>query len=685
MTLALWFCGVNAATVSEPRTLHQPIQFDTSGPDANEADTSPNPFLDIRFDLLLEAPSGNTMTVPGFFAGDGNGNVQGNVWRARFTPDELGEWRYTIKLLSGANAAVLDQTDNLSGVGQHNDTGVFTVSEATNATGFEQYGRLSYVGEHYLKFSDGPYWIKGGVDSPENFFGYIGFDNTINQPGGVGEAQLSQGLHHYTDHVADWRTGDPLFSSDNSGVDSKGIIGAVNYLASEGVNSMYILLMNLGGDGRETYPFTGASGNAYDNTHYDISKLSQWNTVLEHMQSRGIAAHLVLGEQEQLNRDWLDNGELGVQRKLFYREMVSRFTHLNAVKWNISEESRYGAARHKAFAQTIRNLDWAKHPITVHSFVDGPAKQYDPLLGNSLFTISSIQFSPENADIFTETWRNKSRQAGVPWVIDMDEVGPGNIGLTANNSEQLRREVLYPVYFSGGNIEWYFGFQGADIRTENFRTRESMYRYMRYAREFIEQNLPFWEMNPDDNALVGGDTNDQVFAKPGIVYALYLNRGNSEPTLTVASGTYNIRWFNPRTGQKDSAVRTHSGDRIPIGASPSEPQQDWVVLINRADEIIEQPSNNTSTTNANQPETQSVETPTLTIPAPLAAQQAAPASAGYTSSWFSGSAMLTLLGRLLLRFGRWRVLTVGFNVLRVQGIKIYRVQQQLWKTTFLHQ
>jgi len=108
-------------------------------------------------------------------------------------------------------------------------------------------------------------------------------------------------------------------------------------------------------------------------------------------------------------------------------------------------------------------------------------------------------------------------------------------------------------------------------------------------------------------------------------------------------------------------------------------------LINRADEIIEQPSNNTSTTNANQPETQSVETPTLTIPAPLAAQQAAPASAGYTSSWFSGSAMLTLLGRLLLRFGRWRVLTVGFNVLRVQGIKIYRVQQQLWKTTFLHQ
>ena len=56
--------------------------------------------------------------------------------------------------------------------------------------------------------------------------------------------------------------------------------------------------MNLGGDGRETYPFVGASGSAFDNTHYDVSKLRQWNTVLEHMQHKSIAAHMVLGEQE---------------------------------------------------------------------------------------------------------------------------------------------------------------------------------------------------------------------------------------------------------------------------------------------------------------------------------------------------------------------------------------------------
>jgi len=287
------FCisSAKAATVSTPTNLYTTIHIDTKGPMANESDQSPNPFLDIRYDVNLISPSGQRITVPGFFTGDGNGSATGSVWRARFTPDEIGEWEYQVRLLQGSNAAVSDDVVALQNITEEKNSGTFNVGAANNA---DHQGRLKYVGEHYLKYE-------------ENFFGYNGFDNTINQPGGVGEAQLAQGLHHYAEHVADWNPGDPLFSSADSGVDSKGIIGAVNYLASEGVNSMYFLLMNLGGDGRDTYPFTGASGSPFDNTHYDISKLAQWNTVLEHMQSKGIAAHLVLGEQEEGNKTWLDN------------------------------------------------------------------------------------------------------------------------------------------------------------------------------------------------------------------------------------------------------------------------------------------------------------------------------------------------------------------------------------------
>ncbi len=58
-------------------------------------------------------------------------------------------------------------------------SGQFTVGERDPAApGFLRWGRLSYAGRHYLKFQDGPYWLKGGTDEPENLLAYKGFDDT---------------------------------------------------------------------------------------------------------------------------------------------------------------------------------------------------------------------------------------------------------------------------------------------------------------------------------------------------------------------------------------------------------------------------------------------------------------------------------------------------------------------------
>ena len=165
------------------------------------------------------------------------------------------------------------------------------------------------------------------------------------------------------------------------------------------------------------------------------------------MQNQGIAAHMVLAETEAGNSNWFDDGELGIERKLFYREMIARFSYLLALKWNLSEESRFGAERHKAFAGYIKSLDWAKHPVAVHTHLNKPEADYEPILGDSTFDASSIQFSPANANTFVETWRQRTADAGRPWVIDMDEVGSALTGLTDTNADTLRRSVLYPVYF----------------------------------------------------------------------------------------------------------------------------------------------------------------------------------------------------------------------------------------------
>jgi len=582
MPLALSLPPAQAASLSENSIQWQPLTLDVTGPLASETDNAPNPFLDVRLTVAFNSPDNELFTVPGFFAGNGEGDGTGSVWRVRFTPDRPGEWTYTVSFVSGDEVAINDSAG--TALGENGGNGSFTVSERdVDAPGFLAAGPIEYVGEHYLKQADGDFWIKGGVDSPENFFGYAGFDNTYDQPGGAGTSGLLDGVHRFAPHISDWREGDPLFVSADTGVDSKGIIGAINYLADEHINSLYFLPMNLGGDGRETYPFINADGSHEANTHYDVSKLHQWNIVLSYMQRKGIAAHIVLGETEVGNTQWLDEGQLGPQRKLFYRELVARFGYLNALKWNLSEESRLGATRHKQFATFLRSLDWAAHPIAVHTGRDIVHNQYDELLGDSTFDVTSIQFSPANSNDYVETWRQLSADAGWKWVLEMDEIGPAGIGANGSNSDELRRNVLYPVYFSGGSLEWYFGYHalplGGDMRTEDFRTRESLYRYTWAARKFMQENLPFWEMQPADNLLSGGVEGDQVFASDGEAYAVYLNDGQPGKQLAVAAGDYQMGWYNPRNGEFVGTPTAVAGPQIEIGGAPVEAHEDWVLLV----------------------------------------------------------------------------------------------------------
>ena len=574
-----------------------PLTLDFEGPVADEADESPNPFLDYRLEVVFKSPDGRTFNVPGFFDGDGEGGPKGNVWRARFSPSSVpsdvasegpATWSFSATMRSGPGIAVAEDKRAGELIGIEPSDGEFDVSPRDpDAPGFLKFGRLEYVGDHYLQFADGPYWIKGGTDSPENFMGYAGFDNTVDQ-GGI----VSGFTHRYPSHVADWRPGDPEFESAESGVDGKGIIGALNYLSSAGVNSIYFLPMNLGGDGQETFPFLGASGSAYDNTHYDVSKLAQWNTVFEHAQRQGIALHFVLSETETANERWLDNGALGVERILFYRELVARFGHLLAIKWNLGEENDSSPEMLRAQADVLLALDWAAHPIAVHTHPNR-FDTYEALLGDSRFSATSIQYAPNRAEMHVTAWRRRSAEADHRWVLDMDENNPAGSGLTDSNADDLRKRVLYDVLFAGGNIEWYAGYHdlplGGDMRLEDFRTREPMWRMMYTARRFMQDHLPFWRMSPDRDLLdkePGALGGAPVLALRGEVYAIYLPEAGREARLDLTDTPaipLRVRWFNPLTGAFSPTESTIiGGSETDLGAPPTRFDEDWIVLIERA-------------------------------------------------------------------------------------------------------
>ncbi len=579
-------CVGGATIKSNPKQWHT-VTLDFEGPQAGAADSSPNPFLDYRLQVVFTGPSGQRYDVCGFFDGDGQGNGSGNCWRVRFTPDEPGRWRYATSFVHGNNVA-LDKKADGTPVVPDGQTGDLSVEAADRrANGFHRWGRLEYVGGHYLKFRAGPYWIKGGTDSPENFLSYQGFDNT--------RSGSRFGVKTYREHVRDWRTGDPDWD-DGRG---RGIIGAINYLADQHVNLIYFLPMNIGGDGRDTWPFVGpvkpGGDPSNDNLHYDISKLHQWEIVFAHAQAKGIVLHFVFNEAEKNNKLELGGRELTTERQLFYREMIARFGHHNAVLWNLCEEYNLGldlgAESIRRFASYIRQIDPYGHPITVHHAGD-PVQAWRPFIGDERFSITSIQIGRKDIEPVVERFRRLTAEAGRPLPIAIDEftVTLGDKQwLPVADAEALRKEKLWPAYLSGGQLEF---IVAELLETEDFRKYEDLWQYIWYARRFMEEYLPFWEMQPADELLTGetvhkGKTcshDAQVFAAPGRCYAIYLPTATQTGVLDLSGtqGQFIQRWYDPRSGRfEGDAISLESGRRIELGLPPADISQDWAVLISR--------------------------------------------------------------------------------------------------------
>lgn len=591
--------------VSGTLTKWSKVTVDFEGPEAAETDSDPNPFLDYRLQVEFSGPDGQKYNVPGFFAGDGNGGGSGNIWRVHFSPDTTGTWTYTAQFSTGDEIEV-NQDQSGESVSFDGATGSFEVTETDqNAGDFYRWGRLEYTGGHYLKFRDGDYWIKGGADSPENFLAYEGFDNTRKSTENYDDLESIPALHSYSDHIEDWQPGDPDWG-DGKG---KGIIGALNYLSSKNVNSIYFLLQNIGGDGKDVFPWTGSpvpgGSPENDNLHYDISKLQQWETVFKYAQEKGIALHAIFNEAEEANKRELDDGELGTERKLFYREMIARFAHHPALQWNISEEFNLkfdlGPERVREFASYIQQADPYNHPITVHTAGD-PVQELSFIFGDPLFSTTSVQLNQRRIDQITETIRTATSEAGHPIPASMDEftvdVGSNRSWIPIDDADLQRKQKLWPTYLSGGQIEFILeGF----LEVDSFKKPEAdaLWDYTWFARSFMQDYLPFHEMQPMDSLVSGestlavgegdGKTSEmgaQVFGKSGEVYAIYYPVSESVGIVNLngVSGNFSLQWYNPRTGEfVGNTITTQSGSEISPGNVPSNPEEDWVLLINGID------------------------------------------------------------------------------------------------------
>ncbi|MEX2030590.1 MAG: DUF5060 domain-containing protein [Anaerolineales bacterium] len=480
-----------ATPTSLPGTYSQwsRVEVALRGPASVGMGDTVNPFA-IFVDVAFTAPDGTLFLVPAFYDGDGLGGMDGDVWVARLSPSQAGMWSYRTESLE----PLLDGHEGTFEVLAPSGCSPYL---AGGLPDFGCLGRLSYTGGHFLQFAAGPYWLKGGVDDPEDF---LAPGNTVG------------------------------FASRQE---------AIEFLASYRVNSLYMLLHNVGGDAKNVWPWAGstqAEAQAY-HEHFNVAKLAEWEEVFSYLQAKGIVLHLVLED---------DSAWTGFNRGMYYREMVARFGHHPGLIWNLAEEynETYSPSQIQTFAGQLLSLDPYDHPITVHHA--GGLSSWTPFVGHPDFALTSFQTSDVPQNAAAESWFSTVQDSGRPIPISFDETGK----LSASERD-LARHIVWSVYLGGGNFELHAS------PLSSYQDFALHFEDLGRARTFME-GLPFCEMRPMNGRLLSG--LGYVAGRAEDVLAVYLPSGGTiELDLQTTSGWFHGTWFEPSSGNTSAAFPADGG------------------------------------------------------------------------------------------------------------------------------
>jgi hypothetical protein len=506
-----------------------------------------NKFADVDLTVTYTAPSRKTSDFWGFFDGDGEGGGnlgEGNVWKIRFMPNELGNWTYSYKWSDSTPGGQGSFVCVKDGAGK----GVLRPYEKN---------------PHWFAYNGTePVWIKSYYETGHGVIGQDfnwAVDNVYNK-------FIEHGYNHLQ----------------------------VNWLLSLCCFQQYYL------DGPKPETLDLA---LYEQGKASSSmKLNVWRMMEKHLgflNDHDIGVHMFLGFDGGRNGGpaW---GKLSDKEKEFYvRYVVARIApYANLAGWNfVWEVEGNREANELQLARLIKKYDVFDHLRTYED--EAPRENEYDRPEYTFAAVENHRIASSIKDIERQYWKE-------PWTHHMAVLegyrgkpvymSEGN-GLwrrywhekSGATQEDLRR-AAWACATGGASFTWNghlkeyelyaAGPTGLPFNADNPYTASE--KYVDILSRVMREDVEFFRMTPQDGLLKQHDAlRVWALAEQGKQYLVFASHG--EPfTIALADGNYaNNTWVDAKTGKKTKVAPVLVGGKEGKQAMFKPPNRttDWVLIL----------------------------------------------------------------------------------------------------------
>ena len=506
-----------------------------------------NKYTDVELTCTFSSPSGKITKFYGFFDGDGKGGgdkQNGSVWKIRFLPNVVGEWKYQWKWSDntpgGEGKFVCDSVDAGKGILQ----------------AYKENPRwLAYNGTD-------PVWLKSYYESGHG---------SIAQPfdwitANVYQPMIDRGYNHLQ----------------------------VNWLLSL---CCFTQIYN-----------DGPAPSTQELTLYEEGKASStmrldvWQMMEQHvswLNDRNIGLHMFLGFDGSRNDGPKWTSLSDNEKDFFVRYVVARLApYANIAGWGFvwevpgdREDSELGWARLVQKYDVFNHLRTYEDEHPVKNEYHRPEYNFAAIENHSVFS--------EDRDLDRPHWKepwthHEACLAGyVPgkpvYMIEGNALWRRFWQKRTKASQDDLRQAAWACVTAGASFNWCgqagedslvaFGPEGLPFYGDDNIYASSAFQ-IDVLSHVMNQEVSFYRMSPSDSLLSQHD-NKQVWclSEPGVQYLVFTTNG-SPFKLQLTKGEYRSnKWIDAKTGVDKAIPELSIKNNEPVSFSPPDSSSDWVLLV----------------------------------------------------------------------------------------------------------